>query len=97
MEKLPLASVPSQSLSITLDNRLFEIAVLLGESGSTLVDVTVDGVVLRSGYRATHGAAILGETLSLKYGYLVFECDDGASYPSYTQFNLTHGLYWWKA
>lgn len=97
MEKLPLSAIPNQTLSITLGNRLFEIAVLLGQSGSTLVDITVDGVNLRSGYRAVHGNALLGEVLSRKYGYLVFECDDGASYPSYTQFGLTHGLYWWEA
>lgn len=97
MEKIPLSAVPNQTLTITLNDRLFEINVLTGQSGSTLVDVTVDGKNLVRGYRAVHAADLLPMPLPVKYGYLVFFCDNGASYPDYTQFELSHGLYWWEA
>lgn len=97
MEKLPLTVIPNQSLSITLGGRLFEIAVLLGQSNSTLIDVTVEGEVLLKGFRCLHGADLLADPLPLKYGHLVFLCDDGASYPAYERFGVAHNLFWWPA
>lgn len=97
MEKISLASVPNQTLSITLGEHLFEIAVLLGQSNSTLIDVSVEGEVLLKGARCVHGADILLDPLPLKYGHLVFLCDDAASYPFYEQFGIKHNLFWWPA
>lgn len=95
MKKIPLRAVPNQTLTCTLGKKLFDITVQLGASGGTLLSVTVDGVVLFSSLLSVRGAQMMIAPFAAQYGNLVWICADGDSYPAYTKFGTTHGLYWW--
>ena len=62
-EQIPLAAIPNQDVSITLDGSRFDIAVK-SSSTSTLISIIRDDVTLISGLRA------VGGTLVLPYEYL---------------------------
>lgn len=95
MKKIPLQAVPNQTLTCPLGKKLFDITVQLGASGGTLLTVAVDGKTLFTSLLGVKGAQNMLAPYAEQYGNLVWICNDNDSYPTYTKFGTTHGLYWW--
>ena len=94
---VPLQALPSQSLSITLDENYYEINLYIagGNLPGTEVmgmDITRNGVAIITGQRCVPGYPVI------PYQYLedgnfgfITENDD---YPDYRQFGVTQNLYY---
>lgn len=95
MEKIRLKAIPNQTLSCTLGGKLFDITVQLGPSGGTLLSVAVAGKEIVSTRLAVKGGQALISPYNKQFGNMVWICEDSDSYPVYTKFDTTHGLYWW--
>lgn len=98
MIEVPLASVPNQTLSITLDQNVYDIAIY-ATGGSTVdplyqgvmaVDIVRNGIPIISGGRAIFGYPVIPYQY-LEDGNFVFDTmnDD---YPDYREFGNTQSL-----
>lgn len=89
MRIIPLAAVPNQSFTVTLDDIRW--VVRLATARSVLVcDVTKDGVLLVSGTRALAGEPIIPYSY-LETGNFIFVVN-GGDLPDYRRFNISQFL-----
>lgn len=96
MNRIDLQPIPNQTLSCNLGGQLFDITVQLSRSNGTLLTVVVAGNSIITGRLAVANTAMILIPDSLQYGNMGWICEDGASYPEYEKFGVTHFLYWWK-
>jgi len=102
MIEIPLASVPNQTFSIVLDERLYEIALYAIDTGNIVldgatvpntvmaVDITRDGVVIMTGMRVMPDYPMIPYRY-LEAGNFVFITSEG-DYPDYLQFGITQTM-----
>ncbi len=96
MNRIDLEQIPNQTLSCQLGGQLFDITVQLSQSNGTLLTVVVNGTAVVTSRLAVANTAIFLVPNSLQYGNMGWICEDGASYPEYQKFGVTHFLYWWN-
>ena len=94
---IPLRAIPNQSVTLVLNSNTLEIEVLLGNSKTTLLGITVNGVSVLSGYPMAAGDDAICRTpasVNAKMGgFFFFECGND-SYPQYEMFGTSHSLIW---
>lgn len=96
MNLIELQAIPNQEVTVQLGGQLFTLLVQLSPSNGTLLTITAGTTALVTSRLAVANTAILMSPDSLQYGNFGWICEDGASYPAYDQFGLTHFLYWWN-
>lgn len=91
MQTIALQAIPKQSLSIVLDNILYEIA-LLETNGCMSLNLTRGGEPVVNGQRCVAGTLLLPyKTLEKNFGNFMFLTNAG-DLPYYDQFTATQAL-----
>lgn len=91
MKNISLQAIPNQSLSIRLDNNIYDI-VIKEANGIMGVSITRDNILLNANIRAVSGSPIIPYKYQyIKYGNFVF-LTNNEEYPYYTQFGITQSL-----
>lgn len=96
MIQIPIDSLPNQSLSITLDNNVYDLVIHSCESninnitGIVACDLTINGTVTVTGLRAIPSFPIIPSQY-LENGNFIFQTENDA-YPDWRQFGITQFL-----
>lgn len=88
MMKIPLATVPNQSLSFTADSNFWELH-LYQASDSMYMDIQIDGNLILSATRCVGGNLLIPYDYlwNPSYGNLVFDAE-----PDWEEFDITCNL-----
>lgn len=89
MRNINLAAIPNQSLTVQLDNRIWDITIK-ETKGVMSATVLRDNVLLLSNQRLTPGTPLIPYEY-LEDGNFFFITNDG-DYPYYTEFGKTQNL-----
>lgn len=93
MRQIQLRQIPNQSLSITLNNNLYDLTIRTVKTGNaqiTAVDVQINGAYVVRGFRAVAGFPII-PSIYLENGNFMIVTSNG-DLPNYTQFQTTQFL-----
>lgn len=89
MININLQNIPNQSLSIRLDNNLFDLQIKEA-NGIMACDVVLNGIILQTGERAVSGFPLIPYQYQ-ENGNFVFVTEQEA-YPYWDQFGITQSL-----
>lgn len=95
MRLIPLAAIPNQSLSIVLNENLFELRIET-RGGSILVDVRKNNADIVKGARAVAGAPVVLPSSRLDNENFIFLTQEG-DILDYEKFGVTQFLYYLQA
>lgn len=94
MQIIPLQAIPNQQFSVVLGDNQWDI-VLKTADNITVADVTLNNVVIMTGFRCVAGMRII-PSLYQEAGNFFFSTQRG-QLPDYTQFGLTQFLLYYTA
>lgn len=93
MIQIPIQSIPNQSLSLQLDNNLYDINIQStidnpdGSSGICAIDISINNVVIVTGVRAVAGYPIIASLYQQNGNFQFVTMND--EYPDWRQFGVT--------
>lgn len=93
MRQIQLRQIPNQSLSITLNNNLYDLTIRTvntGDAQITAVDIQINGVYVIRGVRAVAGYPLI-PSIYLENGNFMIVTANG-DLPNYTQFQISQFL-----
>ena len=89
MLQLNLAPIPNQSLSVTLNNMLYDLRIFL--AGNVMCcDLSINGTPVLTTMRLVAGAPVIPYNYLMNGNFLISTLNDDLPY--YTQFGLTQFL-----
>jgi hypothetical protein len=89
VKEIALDPIPNQSLSVQLDNRLYDITIK-ETHGVMAATIVRDGVTVVSGMRIAPGEPILPYRYQESGNFIILTAND--DYPYYTQFGITQNF-----
>jgi hypothetical protein len=98
MLQIPILNIPNQTLSLQIDNNLYDIGIYAtkddaqGNSGISAVTIVRNNITIVSGMRAVYNYPLLPyfyETIN--YGNFIFTTQND-EYPDWRQFGITQFL-----
>lgn len=91
MREISLSAVANQKLSVTLDNRLYDITIKEA-NGVMAVTIVRDGITIQDGTRAIANSPLIPYRYLEKGNFIILTAN--GDYPYYTQFGITQFLYY---
>ncbi len=88
---LPLIPAANQSLQVVINDKTWDVAVNVYESGSAFINVSIDDVPLVSGLRLSPNFPVMFNNRLAQYGDLVLYCEDDEAL-DFNKFGITQNL-----
>ena len=95
MRAIPLAAIPGQRISVTIDNRRYALTIKEAR-GAMACDISVDNVTLVTGSRVLAGEMLIPYQYLEEGGNFILQTT-GDELPDWRKFGVSQGLYFLTA